>query len=114
MVSLTHLGMEDSNAQQGHRSIDMYENTKGIDIVLDGHSHSVMTEAKNGEPIQSTGTKFAYVGVVVIDDKAKEVEDHYLVSTDNLKEEKVTDEGVTEAASKIITEVDAKYAEKIG
>ena len=38
-------------------------------------------------PIQSTGTKFAYIGVVVIDNDSKEIEEHYLISTENMKQD---------------------------
>ena len=48
-------------------------------MLLDGHSHTVMTEAEGGLPIQSTGTKFANIGVVIIDNETKAIEDHYLL-----------------------------------
>ena len=53
----------------------------GIDMVLDGHSHTVMTAGQHGEPIQSTGTKFAYIGVVVIDNEAKGIESNFVIPT---------------------------------
>ena len=46
-------------------------------MVLDGHSHTVMTQGENGEPIQSTGTKFENIGVVVIDNESKGIEDQF-------------------------------------
>ena len=40
----------------------------------DGHSHTVMSEGENGEPILSTGTKLNYLGATVIDEAEKKVE----------------------------------------
>jgi 5'-nucleotidase len=65
----------------GYRSIDLLGKVTGIDMVLDGHSHTVMTAGQHGEPIQSTGTKFAYIGVVVIDNEAKGIESNFVIPT---------------------------------
>ena len=78
---------------------------KGVDLLLDGHSHTVMTAGENGEAIQSTGTKFANVGVVVIDNETKKIEDRYLVDTQFLAK----DEEVLEVAKAIEAGVDALY-----
>ena len=40
VIALTHLGVDDESAPDGHRSLDLYNNTNGIDIMLDGHSHT--------------------------------------------------------------------------
>ena len=105
VIGLWHLGVDYESALKMHRSIDVLNKVNGVDFVIDGHSHSVMTEGENGEPIQSTGTKFAYVGVVVIDDETKKIEDHYLYPTDGLAK----DEAVLAKAREIMDEVDAKY-----
>ena len=82
VVGLFHLGVDDESV--GNRSTDVYANVEGLDFVLDAHSHTVMTPGDGGAfsdlPIQSTGTKFANVGVVVIDPESKEICDHYLVN----------------------------------
>ena len=39
-----------------------------------------MTEGENGEPIQSTGTAFANIGVIVIDNETKTIEENFLRS----------------------------------
>jgi 5'-nucleotidase len=64
-----------------------------------------MTAGQHGEPIQSTGTKFAYVGVIVIDNETKEICDHFLYPTKGLAK----DEAVAAKAKEIMDEVDAKY-----
>ena len=109
VIALAHLGMDEESKGEGHRSIDMYQHTEGIDMILDGHSHDVMTEGPNGEPIQSTGTKFDNIGVVIIDDSTKKISEHYLVDTEGLEKD-----AETEAAAKEITDrVDAEYGAEI-
>ena len=55
VIALTHLGVDPES--EPNRSADVYANSKGIDFIIDGHSHTVMTKGENNEPIQSTGTK---------------------------------------------------------
>ncbi len=105
VICLAHLGVDDESAPDGHRSVDLYANTKGIDLIIDGHSHTVMTAGENGESVQSTGTKFENVGVVVIDNATKAIEDRFLVPTEGLAK----DEAVAAEAKKIIDRVDAEY-----
>ena len=76
VIGLVHLGVDDESIT--NRSVDVYANTTGIDFLIDGHSHTVMTEGENGEPIQSTGTQFEYIGVIVIDNATKTIEENYL------------------------------------
>ena len=83
VVCLAHLGVDEESAPDGHRSADLYANTTGIDIILDGHSHTVMTNGEGNVPIQSTGTKFENIGVVVIDNATAKIEDHYLIKADD-------------------------------
>ena len=106
IIALTHLGVNDETATDGNRSIDVYEHTKGIDLMIDGHSHTVMTSTKKKEPIQSTGTRFANVGVVVVEPDG-DIADRYLVSTDKLKE----DPKVEKQAKKIENRVDSLYGQ---
>lgn len=65
VVCLAHLGVDESS--EPYTSYDLAKNVQGIDFIIDGHSHTVMTEGPNGEPIQSTGTAFANIGVITID-----------------------------------------------
>ena len=105
VIALTHLGVDKESAANGYRSVDLLANVEGIDFTIDGHSHTVMTAGEDGEAIQSTGTKLNYIGVVVIDNETKTVEDNFLVSTKGLAK----DEEVQAKAQAIIDEVDAKY-----
>ena len=125
MLFRSHLGVDEESAANGNRSVDLWNRISGADFLIDGHSHTVMTEAEGGLPIQSAGTAFAYIGVIVIDNGTKAVEDHYLLKTAPLAEEEVLPEGVNivvpeaplpvdetvaAAAQAIIDEVAAEYA----
>ena len=105
VIGLWHLGVDAESAFNGYRSIDVLAKVTGVDFVIDGHSHTVMTAGENGEVMQSTGTKFANIGVVVIDNETKAIEDNFLVSTAGI----APDEEVAAKAQTIIDEVNAKY-----
>ncbi len=70
VVALAHLGTEFVNQDWSAQAL--VQHTDGLDVVLDGHSHSVvesMTVAdKSGDEvlISSTGTKFAHIGQLTI------------------------------------------------
>lgn len=104
VIVLSHLGVDDSS--KPYTSYDLYNAAKGIDFIIDGHSHSVMAKGKNGEPIQSTGTKFANIGVIVIDDASKKIESNSLYE---IKEDTAKDAAVAAAAQKIIDRIDKEY-----
>ena len=105
VIGLCHLGVDAESAANGYRSIDLLANVTGIDFVIDGHSHTVMTQGENGEPIQSTGTKFANIGVIVIDNETKKICDNFLVDVALLTK----DEAVAAKAQEIMDAADAIY-----
>ena len=105
IIGLTHLGVGRESAQNGYRSIDLYENVTDVDFLIDGHSHTVMTSGEKGEPIQSTGSGFENIGVVVIDNETRTVEDNFLMAVAGLEKDK----SVAAAAKKIMDKVDAEY-----
>ena len=104
VICLAHLGVDGES--KPYRSTDLYAAVKGIDFIIDGHSHTVMTKGENGEPIQSTGTAFANIGVIVIDDATKKIESNSLFE---IKEDTAKDATVAAAAQKIIDRVDKEY-----
>lgn len=74
IICVGHLGISDESV--GKRSIDVAKNVTGIDLFIDGHSHSTNEEIAekndgsnlvNDTLIVSTGTKLAHVGVVSYD-----------------------------------------------
>ncbi len=105
VVCLAHLGVDNEAKREGNSSDIFYAKTKGIDIMIDGHSHTVMSAEDANSPVTSTGTKLQTLGVVVIDNATKKVEDSYLLSLDNLQKEVITD-AVTTA---IIKKIDQQY-----
>ena len=104
VICLAHLGVDGES--KPYRSTDLYAAVKGIDFIIDGHSHTVMTKGENGEPIQSTGTAFASIGVIVIDDATKKIESNSLFE---IKEDTAKDATVAAAAKTIVDRVDAEY-----
>jgi len=105
IIGLWHLGIDDESASNGYRSSDVYDKVEGIDFVIDAHSHTVMTEDGDNNPIQSTGTRFATIGAVIIDNATGKIVDHYLLPTQYLKK----DDDVDAAAQEIISAVDEEY-----
>ena len=124
VICLGHLGIDDESA--GNRSIDLLENVDGIDLFIDGHSHSTraditaaLTAASqagdadisvdssmvNGTVLTSTGTKLESVGVVTIDGENGSI-DAATVSTADLTAE---DADVAARAAAIQKEIDDEY-----
>ena len=103
VICVGHLGVDDEST--GNRSVDVYANTTGIDFIIDGHSHTVMEKGPNGEPIQSTGTAFANIGVIIIDNKTKTIEQNYLLEAGILGQ----DQTVLDSAASVMSEIDEKY-----
>jgi 2',3'-cyclic-nucleotide 2'-phosphodiesterase (5'-nucleotidase family) len=70
VILITHLGEDDSLSP--FSSVELIQNTNGVDAVLDGHAHSTIssyvTQNKDGEDVllSSTGTKLANIGQLVI------------------------------------------------
>ena len=104
VICLAHLGVDAESAP--YRSTDLYAAVKGIDFIVDGHSHTVMTKGEKGEPIQSTGTAFKNIGVIVIDNASKKIESNSLYE---IKEDTAKDATVAAAAKTIVDRVNAEY-----
>ena len=79
VICIGHLGIDDETAVTANRSIDLLAKVTGIDVFIDGHSHSTEEEIaektnadrKVGDTVvTSTGTKLENIGVVTIKDSA--------------------------------------------
>ena len=121
VVCLAHLGVDESS--EPYTSYDLAKNVQGIDFIIDGHSHTVMTAGPNGEAIQSTGTAFANIGVITIDNATKKIVGNELkaiwhteknadVKSVTVVDYKTRDEKVAAAAKTIIDPIDKAYGEK--
>ena len=104
IVVLSHLGVDSESAP--NRSTDLWAGLKGVDFIIDGHSHSVMEKGDNNEPIQSTGTAFDNIGVIVIDNATKKIESNKLVK---VTADSAKDEAVAKAAQDITDAINAEY-----
>lgn len=77
VVAVAHLGVDVSSAPR--RSTDVIANTHGIDVMIDGHSHTaidgqeVLNEDGETVLLNQTGTKLAALGQVVIDPDTGEI-----------------------------------------
>ncbi|MBO5418083.1 MAG: bifunctional metallophosphatase/5'-nucleotidase [Clostridia bacterium] len=99
IVALSHIGY----AEEGDWEdiTDLIGNTEGLDIVLDGHSHSVIEnmtlvdEAGNEVVLSSAGTKFQHIGKLTISENNITTE---LIATENYDK---TDNEVDEYIKKI-------------
>lgn len=110
VIALTHLGVDKESAPAGNRSLDLWNSGAGMDLVIDGHSHTSMTSGENGEVIQSTGSHFGYIGAVVIGADGK-IEDHYLMDTKLIEADEASAAEIEE--KKIEERVDAELQVKV-
>lgn len=115
IVCLGHLGIDEETAVTKNRSIDLLENVTGIDLFIDGHSHSTIDDVKAatadtcmvGDTIlTSTGTKMENVGIVTIDTAEGTIE----AGTMALADMTVTpDADIAARAKAIQDEIEADY-----
>lgn len=73
VIALSHIGYADDAVYGDLEDVEtLIKNTDGFDVVLDAHSHSVIEEklivdeGGNEVLLSSTGTKFEYIGKLVI------------------------------------------------
>ena len=107
IIALTHVGIED--AEDYSTAIEIAENTNGIDVILDGHSHSVVESMKitdkggNEVILSSTGTKFEHIGKLTIEEGKFETS---LIKTEEY-------EKTSEAVDTYLTQINEEY-KKLG
>ncbi len=112
IVALLHLGTEDVFEKWSAQTL--IKNTTGLDVVLDGHSHSVVEnmtvidEGGNEVVVTSTGTQFANIGKLTISDGKIKTE---LIPTENYEK---TDSVVADYIAKIREEYSTLGERKIG
>jgi len=106
VICLSHLGTND--ADEPNRSIDLAQHLTGVDIIIDGHSHTEIPGGRmvNNILITSTGSYLENIGVVRIADSGITA---YLINDYEKK-----DPVITKAANEYIAIVDEAYGEKIG
>lgn len=105
VVAVAHLG--DDEASAPWTSMDVIKNTKGIDVLMDGHAHSTVVKSvknKDGKSIKmvATGTKLENIGKIVIAENGMITAEY--VGADVAKEK---DADIT----KFVDSIKAKYKE---
>lgn len=117
IICLGHLGIDAEST--GNRSIDLLENVTGIDVFIDGHSHSEQADIAEvtdgtgmvGDTIlTSTGTKLENIGVVDI------AADGTIDATTIPMEDVTATEGFTpdQAIADRVAEINAQIEEEMG
>lgn len=117
IICLGHLGIDAEST--GNRSIDLLENVTGIDVFIDGHSHSEQSDIAEvtdgtgmvgGTILTSTGTKLENIGVVDI------AADGTIAATTIPMEEVTATEGFTpdQAIADRVAEINAQIEEEMG
>ena len=113
VICIGHLGIDDETAVTANRSIDLLAKVTGIDVFIDGHSHSTEEEIaektnadrKVGDTVlTSTGTKLENIGVVTIKDSTITTE---CVPTEGI--EVPADNEIAARAAAIAAQVEAEY-----
>ncbi len=110
IIALVHLGVDEES--EPNRSTDVFEQVTGVDLVVDGHSHTTMggedALVVNDALVVSTGEYLSNVGVVVTDGETTRSE---LVSA---AEYTKTDEAVAEVVNARNAEVEEQLGEVFG
>lgn len=118
VIGLAHLGIVPES--EPFRSIDVIENTSGFDVMIDGHSHSIIendtyTDLEGNEvSLTSTGTKLSNIGKMTIDLESGEIENIALI--DSVEPISTEDESASAAFNAIndsIAKINAEFDETI-
>lgn len=104
IVGVFHLGIDEGS--EPNRSSDVIAKVDGIDIVIDGHSHSIIEGEKYGDTILvSAGTKLSSAGIIILDGNR--------VKTDliSVEEYNLVDEAVNTYINKVNDDIDLELSE---
>ncbi|MGL5675058.1 MAG: bifunctional metallophosphatase/5'-nucleotidase [Cellulosilyticaceae bacterium] len=113
IVMVGHMGVDEG----APTSVEIAEAVEGIDVIVDGHSHTKLEEGMMvGETlIVSTGEKFGNIGKVelVIEEGKVTTKEATLVSYEMVKEV-VPNAAITEAIARVKAEQEVALAEVVG
>jgi 5'-nucleotidase/UDP-sugar diphosphatase len=113
IVCVAHLGTDAASAP--NRSLDVLDNTQGIDLLIDGHSHSVIggvsynDTSYNDTVLSSAGTKLEQAGVVIISSTG--IETKLISPADYTRYDSEIDAYISAAAEEIDMQLSLKFAE---
>lgn len=108
IIALCHLGVDPES--EPNRSTDVFAKVTGVDLVVDGHSHTVMDggEKVGDALVVSTGEYLNNVGVVITDGKTTEAA---LVSAAQYTK---VDEAVAKVVNDKNAEIEAEMSKSFG
>ena len=114
IVCVGHLGMDEESV--GRRSTDLLAVVEGIDLFIDGHSHTVIDGGQMvGETlVTSTGSYLSNVGVVVYDKAAATLEASLMSAAEFAAEVGTYDEATAAVVKADADVVNEAYAAIIG
>lgn len=115
IIALSHLGMDDETAEN-ERSTTVAQKVDGIDVIIDGHSHTTLPKGKviNGTLIAQTGEHNKNIGVVDITIKDEKIKKVAKLITSEEAESFEEDENVKAIIEKIEKEYEEKTSHVIG
>ena len=111
VIAISHLGSKDSSGV--YRASCVAENTSGIDVFIDGHSHTVIESetVRNSKGkdviITQTGTKLQFIGRLTISKKGE-------IKTELIGEYNLKDKMVEELVGAVKNKFSSKMGEVIG
>lgn len=108
IICIGHLGLDEES--MGRRSIDVLAQVNGIDLFVDGHSHTALPNGMEfkGTTIVSTGEYLSNIGVVIVDGDKETAK---LVTPETVVGECVPMDNFVASFDKIVDEVYAgKFA----
>jgi 2',3'-cyclic-nucleotide 2'-phosphodiesterase (5'-nucleotidase family) len=105
IICVAHLGTDAGS--EPNTSMNVIQNVQGIDLLIDGHSHSVIDGTTVSQTVlTSAGTKLAYVGVDILDGSHT---DSYLISAEDYSDVNASVNAIINAKA---AEIDAQLAAK--
>ncbi|WP_317367563.1 5'-nucleotidase C-terminal domain-containing protein [uncultured Tyzzerella sp.] len=107
IVAITHIGDDKSSSPT---SLDLAKQVDGIDLIIDGHSHTIIQEKVNDTTIVQTGSALKKLGKVTLNFNNKDVD----IKTELLDMETVVKENpANEEVSKVYNTYDANISKKL-
>lgn len=107
IIAITHIGNDKSSSPT---SLDLAKEVDGIDLIIDGHSHTIIQEKVNDTTIVQTGTALKNLGKVTLNFNNNDVD----IKTELLDMETVVKENAAnEEVSKIYNNYNDEVTKKL-
>ena len=123
IIALGHLGVDEESAATGSRSVDVASHVTGIDLFIDGHSHTAMEHGvpvdkaaypsfqnKSRTLIVSTGSNLENAGVVTYDPATKQFSSQLVPAGSYAGKDKIVEAAVKDKQDEINKELGKVFA----